>query len=439
MQYIDYVKENISKKYKDQKEFIQAVYKVYDSIDLLVERHEKEYKNANLLERMVEPDNIIEFKIDWKDDKGNINQNNGYRVQFNNKLGPYKGGLRFHPSVNLSILKFLGFEQVFKNSLTTLNIGGAKGGSDFDPKGKSDNEIKNFCISFMDKLYPYIGDTKDVPAGDIGVGAREIRYLCDEYKLKTGKLGGVLTGKPLDLGGSLVRTEATGYGLLYIVLEILNHKNIDIKNKKIAISGSGNVAIYALEKAIGLGAKVVTMSDSNGYIFDKDGIKLDIIKEIKENRRARIKEYVSLVPNAIYHENMKPWNEKVDIALPCATQNEINELDAKILSDNGCILVAEGSNMGSANEAIDIYKNNNILYMPGKCANSGGVTVSYFEMEQNRLNEKWDFNEVDKKLHDVMTREYKNILDTCDEYDLSDDYVKAANITGFERVAKEML
>ena len=365
MSYVDEVYEKVVAKNPGETEFHQAVKEVLDSLKLVIEANEEKYRKEAILERLVEPERIISFRVPWVDDKGQVQVNKGFRVQFNSAIGPYKGGLRLHPSVNQSILKFLGFEQVFKNSLTGLPIGGGKGGSDFDPKGKSDREVMAFCQSFMTELYKYIGADQDVPAGDIGVGAREIGYLYGQYKKITGQYEGVLTGKGLTYGGSLARTQATGYGLVYMVVEMLKHEGQELAGKTVVISGSGNVAIYATEKAQQYGAKVVALSDSNGYIYDKDGIKLDVVKEIKEVRRGRIKEYVEAVPTAVYTEGKGIWTVPCDIALPCATQNELNLEDAKTLKANGCMLVAEGANMPSTREATDFYLENGILFMPG--------------------------------------------------------------------------
>ena len=388
---------------------------------------------------MVEPDRIITFRVPWVDDKGQAQVNRGYRVQFNGAIGPYKGGLRLHPSVNQSILKFLGFEQVFKNSLTGLPIGGGKGGSDFDPKGKSDREVMAFCQSFMTELYKYIGADQDVPAGDIGVGAREIGYLYGQYKKITNQYEGVLTGKGLSYGGSLARKEATGYGLVYMVNEMLKHEGQELAGKTVIISGSGNVAIYATEKAQQLGAKVVALSDSNGYVYDKDGIKLDVVKEIKEVRRGRIKEYADAVPTAVYTEGKGIWTIPCDIALPCATQNELNLEDAKTLKANGCMLIAEGANMPSTREATDYYLENGILFMPGKAANAGGVATSALEMTQNSERLSWSFEEVDEKLHGIMVNIFAKAADAAERYGVPGNYVAGANIAGFEKVVEAML
>ena len=393
-----------------------------------------------MLERMIEPDRIITFRVVWQDDKGETQINRGYRVQMNSAIGPYKGGLRFHPSVNLSILKFLAFEQVFKNSLTSLPIGGGKGGSDFDPKGKSDNEVMRFCQAFMTELYRHIGPHVDVPAGDIGVGGREIGYLFGQYKrIRDAYDAAVLTGKGLTYGGSLTRTEATGYGLLYFVKNMLDEKGISLKDKTVVISGAGNVAIYAIQKAQEFGAKVVTCSDSNGYVYDAEGIDLAAVKEIKEVNRGRISEYVKYRPNAEYHEGCRGvWTVKCDIALPCATQGEINLESAKILIDNGCQVVAEGANMPSTLEAIDYYLQKKILFGPAKAANAGGVAVSALEMSQNSERLSWTFEEVDERLKGIMANIYRNAKKNAEEYGDPDNLVMGANIAGFKKVAEAM-
>ena len=391
------------------------------------------------MERLVEPERIVSFRVPWVDDKGQVQVNKGYRVQFNSAIGPYKGGLRFHPSVNQGILKFLGFEQVFKNSLTGLPIGGGKGGSNFDPKGKSDREVMAFCQSFMTELSKYIGADQDVPAGDIGVGAREIGFLYGQYKRMTGLYEGVLTGKGLNYGGSLVRTQATGYGLVYILDEMLRKNGKDLAGKTVVVSGSGNVAIYATEKAQQLGAKVVALSDSNGYIYDKDGIRLDVVKEIKEVRRGRIKEYADTVSSAVYTEGKGIWNVACDIALPCATQNELNLEDAKALKSNGCFAVAEGANMPSTREATDFFLENDMLFMPGKAANAGGVATSALEMSQNSQRLSWTFAEVDAKLKDIMVNIFAKADDAAKRYGVDGNYVAGANIAGFEKVVDAMM
>ena len=439
MSYVDEVYEKVVAKNPGETEFHQAVKEVLDSLKLVIEANEEKYRKEAILERLVEPERIISFRVPWVDDKGQVQVNKGFRVQFNSAIGPYKGGLRLHPSVNQSILKFLGFEQVFKNSLTGLPIGGGKGGSDFDPKGKSDREVMAFCQSFMTELYKYIGADQDVPAGDIGVGAREIGYLYGQYKKITGQYEGVLTGKGLTYGGSLARTQATGYGLVYMVVEMLKHEGQELAGKTVVISGSGNVAIYATEKAQQYGAKVVALSDSNGYIYDKDGIKLDVVKEIKEVRRGRIKEYVEAVPTAVYTEGKGIWTVPCDIALPCATQNELNLEDAKTLKANGCMLVAEGANMPSTREATDFYLENCILFMPGKAANAGGVATSALEMTQNSERLSWSFEEVDEKLHGIMVNIFAKAADAAERYGVPGNYVAGANIAGFEKVVDAMM
>ncbi|MGI5947974.1 MAG: NADP-specific glutamate dehydrogenase [Lachnospiraceae bacterium] len=439
MSYVDEVYESVVAKNPGETEFHQAVKEVLDSLKLVIEANEEKYRREAILERLVEPDRIITFRVPWVDDKGQAQVNRGYRVQFNGAIGPYKGGLRLHPSVNQSILKFLGFEQVFKNSLTGLPIGGGKGGSDFDPKGKSDREVMAFCQSFMTELYKYVGADQDVPAGDIGVGAREIGYLYGQYKKITNQYEGVLTGKGLSYGGSLARKEATGYGLVYMVNEMLKHEGQELEGKTVIISGSGNVAIYATEKAQQLGAKVVALSDSNGYVYDKDGIKLDVVKEIKEVRRGRIKEYAEAVPTAVYTEGKGIWTIPCDIALPCATQNELNLEDAKTLKANGCMLIAEGANMPSTREATDYYLESGILFMPGKAANAGGVATSALEMTQNSERLSWNFEEVDEKLHGIMVNIFAKAADAAERYGVPGNYVAGANIAGFEKVVDAML
>ena len=439
MSYVDEVYESVVAKNPGETEFHQAVKEVLDSLKLVIEANEEKYRREAILERLVEPDRIITFRVPWVDDKGQAQVNRGYRVQFNGAIGPYKGGLRLHPSVNQSILKFLGFEQVFKNSLTGLPIGGGKGGSDFDPKGKSDREVMAFCQSFMTELYKYVGADQDVPAGDIGVGAREIGYLYGQYKKITNQYEGVLTGKGFSYGGSLARKEAPGYGLVYMVAEMLKHEGQELAGKTVIISGSGNVAIYATEKAQQYGAKVVALSDSNGYVYDKDGIKLDIVKEIKEVRRGRIKEYADAVPTAVYTEGKGIWTIPCDIALPCATQNELNLDDAKTLKANGCMLVAEGANMPSTREATDYYLESGILFMPGKAANAGGVATSALEMTQNSERLSWSFEEVDEKLHGIMVNIFAKAADAAERYGVPGNYVAGANIAGFEKVVDAML
>ncbi len=438
MSYVDSVLAELIKKNPGEPEFHQAATEVLNSLKPIIEKDER-YQNAALLERLVEPERVIMFRVPWVDDAGKVHVNKGYRVQFSSAIGPYKGGLRFHPSVNLGVIKFLGFEQIFKNSLTGLPIGGGKGGSDFDPKGKSDNEVMRFCQSFMTELYKYIGADVDVPAGDIGVGGREIGYLYGQYKKITGKYEGVLTGKGLTYGGSLVRTQATGYGLVYIVDEMLRAAGKSIEGQVVTISGSGNVAIYAAEKAMQLGAKVVTLSDSNGWVYDKDGIDLAAVKEIKEVKRGRIKEYLEYRPNAEYHEGKGVWTVKCDIALPCATQNELLEEDAKTLVANGCYAVGEGANMPSSLEAIDVFLKNGILFAPAKAANAGGVATSALEMSQNSQRLSWTFEEVDAKLKGIMVNIYKEMAAAAKEYGYENNFVVGANIAGFKKVADAML
>jgi len=424
-----------------QKEFHQAVLEVLESLEVLVEQH-PEYEQRGIIETFVEPERVVTFRVPWMDDNGNVRINRGYRVQFNSAIGPYKGGLRFHPTVNLSILKFLGFEQILKNSLTGLPIGGGKGGSDFDPKGKSDAEVMRFCQSFMTELYRHIGQFTDVPAGDIGVGAREIGYMFGQYRRIRGSYdAGVLTGKGLSFGGSLARTEATGYGLCYLTQEMLKcMKNDSFEGKTVVISGSGNVAIFACEKATQLGAKVVAMCDSNGYIHDPNGIKLDIVKDIKLKRRARISEYAKEVPGSTYTEGCRGiWTIPCDIALPCATQNEINEESAKALVANGAMAVAEGANMPSTPEAIRVFQDAGLLFAPAKAANAGGVATSGLEMSQNSMRYSWSFEEVDAKLKDIMTSIFHNIYDAAAECGDPGNLVLGANIAGFKKVADVML
>ena len=438
MSYIQDVLENLKKKNPDQPEFIQAVTEVLTSLEPVLEKNPK-YQDAALLERIVEPERQLMFRVPWVDDNGKIHVNRGFRVQFNSAIGPYKGGLRLHPSVNLGIIKFLGFEQIFKNSLTSLPIGGGKGGSDFDPKGKSDREIMAFCQSFMSELYRHIGADVDVPAGDIGVGAREIGYLYGQYKSLTGKYEGVLTGKGLSYGGSLARTQATGYGLIYFTSEMLADHGDTLKGKTCVVSGSGNVAIYAAEKAMQLGAKVVAMSDSTGWIYDENGINLDAMKEIKEVKRGRCYDYLNYVPSAKYTEGKGIWSVKCDIAFPCATQNELNLEDAKMLVANGCKVVAEGANMPTTLEATNYLIEQGIFFCPGKAANAGGVATSALEMSQNSMRLSWTFEEVDAKLHDIMVNIYKNVSSAAAQYGFKDNFVIGANIAGFVKVADAML
>ena len=441
MNYIEQVKDKIKNTYPNEKEFIQATSEVLDSLSLVI-NSDSRYQEHSLLEKLIEPERIISFDVHWIDDQGKEQINKGYRVQFNSVLGPYKGGLRFHPSVNLSVLKFLGFEQIFKNALTGLELGGGKGGSNFDPKGKSDAEIKRFCEAFMDKLYKYIGPTIDVPAGAIGVGPKEITYLLEEYKRKTNSNEvGVLTGKAIKDGGSLGRKEATGYGLLYFVEEMLKYNKLSLKDKKILVSGSGNVAIYAIEKAIELGAKVISASDSNGYIIDEDGIDLNILKQIKEEQKLRIKEYINYKDSARYFEG-NVFNAMIDfdIALPCATQNEITLKEAQNIHKHHCMLVAEGANMPTNNEAIEYFKENNILHAPGKASNAGGVSVSGLEMIQNKLHETWSKEKVDNKLKEIMHNIHSSCINACLKYNIDPrNYIFGANVAGFLRVSEEML
>lgn len=438
MSYTDSIIENVIKKNPNEPEFIQAVTEVMNSLKLVVD-NEPKYQDASLLERIVEPERVIMFRVPWVDDNGKVQVNRGYRVQFNSAIGPYKGGLRFHPSVNLSIIKFLGFEQIFKNSLTGLPIGGGKGGSDFDPKGKSDREVMAFCQSFMTELCRHIGADTDVPAGDIGVGGREIGFLYGQYKRIRNLSEGVLTGKGLTYGGSLARTEATGYGLVYLVDELLKCKGDTLEGKTVAVSGAGNVAIYATEKATQLGAKVVTLSDSNGWIYDENGIDLALVKDIKEVRRGRIKEYIEKHPEAVYHEGTGVWTVPCDVALPCATQNELHLDDAKALVANGCKVVAEGANMPTTLEATEYLQANKIYFVPGKASNAGGVATSALEMSQNSMRLSWSFEEVDEKLRGIMVNIFHNIDDAAKAYGVEDDFVAGANIAGFKKVADAML
>ena len=439
MSYVDEIYERVVSQNPGEPEFHQAVKEVLDSLRLVIDANEEKYRKAGILERFTEPERIVSFRVPWVDDSGKVQVNKGYRVQFNSAIGSYKGGLRFHPSVNQRILKFLGFEQTLKNSLTGLPMGGGKGGSNFDPKGKSDREVMAFCQSFMTELYRHIGKDTDIPAGDIGVGGREVGYLFGQYKRITGLYEGVLTGKGLTFGGSLARTQATGYGLVYILDEMLKHNGKELAGKTVLVSGSGNVAIYATEKAQQLGAKVVALSDSNGYIYDEDGIKLDIVKEIKEVRRARIKEYVDAVPTAVYTEGKGIWTIPCDIALPCATQNELNLEDARTLLANGCFAVAEGANMPSTLEATELFVEKKILFMPGKAANAGGVATSGLEQSQNALRMSWSFEEVDEKLHTIMVNIFAKAADAAERYGVAGNYVAGANIAGFEKVVEAML
>ena len=438
MSYVDEVIERVERENPNEPEFHQAVREVLDSIKPVVDANEAAYRRDALLERLVNPERQIKFRVPWIDDNGDVQVNTGYRVQFNSAIGPYKGGLRLHPSVNIGIIKFLGFEQIFKNSLTGLPIGGGKGGSDFNPKGKSDREIMAFCQSFMSELCKYIGADTDVPAGDIGTGAREIGYMFGQYKKLRGLFEGVLTGKGLSYGGSLARTEATGYGLLYLTDEMLKKNGKDIKGKTVVVSGSGNVAIYAVEKAQQLGAKVVTVSDSNGWVYDPDGIDVAALKEIKEVKRQRLTEYKNYRPNSEYHEGKGVWSIKADIALPCATQNELELDDAKTLVKNGVIAVAEGANMPTTADATKYLQENGVLFAPGKAANAGGVATSALEMSQNSERLSWSFEKVDSKLKDIMVNLFDNIDDAAKRYGFPGNYVAGANIAGFEKVVDAM-
>ena len=438
MSYVDEIIDLVVEKNPAQPEFHQAVKEVLESLRVVVEAHEEEYRRDALLERMVNPERQIIFRVPWVDDKGQVQVNTAYRVQFNSAIGPYKGGLRLHPSVNLGIIKFLGFEQIFKNSLTGLPIGGGKGGSDFDPKGKSDREVMAFCQSFMTELTKYVGADTDVPAGDIGTGAREIGYMYGQYKRLTNRYEGVLTGKGLSYGGSLARKEATGYGLLYLTAEMLKTNGSSIEGKTIAVSGAGNVAIYAIQKAQQLGGKPVTCSDSNGWIYDPDGIDVELLKEVKEVKRARLTEYAAARPNAQYHEGKGVWSVKVDIALPCATQNELHLEDAKQLVANGCIAVCEGANMPTTLEATEYLQNNGVWFVPGKAANAGGVATSALEMSQNSERLSWTFEEVDGKLQQIMVNIFHNLDKAAKDYGMAGNYVAGANIAGFLKVAEAM-
>ncbi len=442
MSYVDEVYSLVVEKNPAQPEFHQAVKEVLESLRVVIEANEEEYKKEALLERLCTPERIIMFRVPWVDDKGQVQVNNGFRVQFNSAIGPYKGGLRFHPSVNLGIIKFLGFEQIFKNSLTGLPIGGGKGGSDFDPKGKSDKEVMAFCQSFMTELYRHIGADTDVPAGDIGVGAREIGYMYGQYKRIRNIYEGVLTGKGLSYGGSLARTQATGYGLLYLTAEMLKCNGSDIAGKIVAVSGAGNVAIYAIQKAQQLGAKPVTCSDSTGWIYDPEGIDVDLLREVKEVKRARLTEYAAARPSAEYHEKKNGehgvWNVKCDIALPCATQNELNLDDAKALVANGVFAVAEGANMPTTLEATEYLQKNGVLFCPGKASNAGGVATSALEMSQNSERLSWSFEEVDSKLQGIMVNIFHNLDDAAKKVGKEGDYVVGANVAGFLKVAEAM-
>ena len=438
MSYVDEVIEQVVKKNPAEPEFHQAVKEVLESLRAVIEANEEKFRKEALLERLVEPERQIKFRVPWVDDRGQVQVNTGYRVQFNSAIGPYKGGLRLHPSVNLGIIKFLGFEQIFKNSLTGLPIGGGKGGSDFDPKGKSDREVMAFCQSFMTELCKYIGANEDVPAGDIGTGAREIGYMYGQYKRLTGLYEGVLTGKGLSYGGSLARTEATGYGLLYLTQELLKLNGKEIKGMTAAVSGSGNVAIYAIQKAQQLGAKAVTCSDSDGWVYDPDGIDVAALKEIKEVNRARLTEYKKYRPNSEYHEGRGVWSVKVDLALPCATQNELHLEDAQQLVANGVIAVCEGANMPTTLEATEYLQKNGVIFAPGKAANAGGVATSALEMSQNSERLSWTFEEVDSKMQQIMRNITHNMADAAKRYGMEGNYVAGANIAGFEKVVDAM-
>ena len=439
MSYVSEVYQALEKKHSNEAEFLEAAKRILESLEPIVAANEELYRKNALLERFVEPERIISFRVPWTDDQGKHHINIGYRVQFNSAIGPYKGGLRFHPSVNQSILKFLGFEQILKNSLTGLPIGGGKGGADFDPKGKSDAEVMRFCQSFITELYKYIGANEDVPAGDIGVGGREVAYMYGQYKRITNLYEGVLTGKGRTFGGSLARPEATGYGLVYIVDEMLKSVGKEIKGKTIVVSGSGNVAQYAIQKAQSLGGKVVTCSDSGGYVYDPEGIKLDVLFDIKQVKRGRISEYADRVAGATYHAGERPWGVKCDVALPCATQNELNGEEAKTLIKNGCFCVAEGANMPSDEQAVDVFMENHFLYMPGKAANAGGVAVSALEMSQNSQRLSWSFEEVDEKLKGIMQNIFKSVSEAAKRYGHEGNFEVGANVAGFEKVAEAML
>lgn len=438
--YVQSIFETVQKRNPNESEFHQAVKEILDSLVPILTKY-PQYQEAGILERLVEPERVITFRVPWVDDKGKVQVNRGYRVQFNSAIGPYKGGLRFHPSVNVSIIKFLGFEQILKNSLTGLPIGGGKGGSDFDPKGKSDNEIMRFTQSFMTELYKYIGPDTDVPAGDIGVGAREIGYMFGQYKrIRGGNEAGVLTGKSIQYGGSLGRPEATGYGCVYFVEEMLKSKDMSFEGQTVVVSGSGNVSIHAIEKAHQLGAKVVACSDSSGYIYDPEGICLETLRRLKDVERKRVSEYVKEHPRATFTEGCQGiWTIPCDIALPCATQNEINESDAAILVSNGVKAIGEGANMPSTLEAIDLFLKNNVLFGPAKAANAGGVAVSALEMSQNSMRLSWTFEEVDNRLHLIMKNIYENSVQAAEEFDCAGNLVVGANIAGFRKVADAML
>ena len=438
MSYVDEVLERVIRENPNEPEFHQAVKEVLNSLRPVVDANEEKFRKDALLERLVNPERQLKFRVPWVDDKGQVQVNTGYRVQYSSAIGPYKGGIRLHPSVNLGIIKFLGFEQIFKNSLTGLPIGGGKGGSDFDPKGKSDREVMAFCQSFMTELCKYIGADTDVPAGDIGTGAREIGFMFGQYKRIRGVYEGVLTGKGLSYGGSLARKEATGYGLLYITQEMLKSKGDSLQGKTVIVSGAGNVATYAIEKAYQLGGKPVTCSDSTGWVYDPEGIDLAALKEIKEVKRARLSEYKNYRPNAEYHEGRGVWTVKADIALPCATQNELNLDDAKALVANGIKVVAEGANMPTTQEATDYLQANGVVFLPGKAANAGGVATSALEMSQNSERLSWSFEEVDQKLQGIMANIFHNIDNAAKKYGFEGNYVVGANIAGFEKVVDAM-
>ena len=438
MNYVDEVLERVARENPDEPEFLQAVKEVLESLRPVVDANEEKFRRDALLERLTNPERQIKFRVPWVDDNGQVQVNTGYRVQFNSAIGPYKGGLRLHPSVNLGIIKFLGFEQIFKNSLTGLPIGGGKGGSDFDPKGKSDREIMSFCQSFMTELCKYIGADTDVPAGDIGTGAREIGYMYGQYKRIKGLFEGVLTGKGLSYGGSLTRTEATGYGLLYITDEMLKCNGISLEGKTVSVSGAGNVAIYAIEKATQLGAKVVTCSDSTGWVYDPQGIDLEALKEIKTVKRQRLTEYKAYRPDSEYHDGKGVWSIKTDIALPCATQNELNLDDAKLLVANGVTAVAEGANMPTTPDAVDYLQKNGVYFLPGKAANAGGVATSALEMSQNSERLHWSFEKVDGTLKTIMVDLFHNVDNAAKKYGMDGNYVAGANIAGFEKVVDAM-
>ena len=439
MSYVNEILQRVKEENRAQPEFYQAVYEVLHSLQPVIEQNEELYRREALLERLTSPERVIMFTVPWVDDNGQVQVNRGYRVQYNGAIGPYKGGLRFHPSVNMSVIKFLGFEQIFKNSLTGLPIGGAKGGADFDPKGKSDREIMAFCQNFMTELCKYIGPDTDVPAGDIGVGAREIGYLFGQYRKIRSAFQGVLTGKGITFGGSLARTEATGYGLLYLTQEMLRCNGHLLEGKTVAVSGAGNVAIYAIQKAWQLGAKPVTCSDSDGWVYDPEGIDVELLRDIKEVRRQRVSQYAKERPSAQYHQGRGLWSVKCDIALPCATQNELNLEDARLLVQNGCIAVAEGANMPTTLEATRYLQNHGVLFCPGKAANAGGVATSGLEMSQNSERQSWTFEKVDRKLQEIMIKIFHNLDDAAREYGMEGDYVAGANIAGFRKVAEAML